>query len=589
MNILGLNTFSDSSAALIQDGRVIFALEEERLKRIKHYDGMPWLAIQETLQQTKLSLQDLDIIAVGWNPRKGWITRTTESLKSAYRMPTAFRQKVRRGQGYLHACLDLFRLKELLASQLRQRAKAIRVVFVDHHMAHAASAFLASPYDAADIIVADGVGENATISFFTGLGQEIRPVKQINFPHSLGHLYASVTGFLGFKMTHDEGKVMALAGFGQDAYRDLFLRLVRYDEASGTIRVDTRLLDYHASRAGYFSPDWIKLTHLHPRKADEPITSEHQNLACSLQRRVEEICMYLLQRHFAFPPGKPLCAAGGLFLNSLLNGQITRSYNRDFFIQPASGDNGVSVGAALWAAAQWDAQSKRHPLANIFWGDSFDSCDIRKSLARYVQKVVPCPDLFITAARLISDGKIVGWFRGRMEFGPRALGNRSIFASPLDPSIKDTLNQKVKHRESFRPFAGSILLDDVQHYFKDAQESPFMLKVFYFKEEYKSRFSAICHVDGSCRLQTVSAQQNPDLYRLLQEIKKRIGVGMVLNTSLNIARQAIVRRPEEAIQMLMDTDLDALVLGDFLVQKQDLDWQQELYDDKTDPKPTRHA
>jgi carbamoyltransferase len=568
MNILGLSIFSDSSAAIVADGRIICAVEEERLNRVKHYDGMPWLAISECLEIADMSLEDIDIIAISWNPLLGWKSRITETVKSMFLVPHAFKGKVARGSGYIKGCGEILKLRKSLAGRFEQSKVQQKIVFVRHHLAHAASAFLVSPYEVADIMVADGVGERATISFFTGKGTKLTQIGQIDLPHSLGHLYASLTAFLGFRITHDEGKVMALAAFGEDSYRDLFSELVQVDEARKTIHIDTRILDYHAARKGVYSSRWLELTGMHPRQPDEPLNQQHKALACSLQKCIEEVTFSLLDIYFRDRDQRPLCAAGGLFLNSVLNGKIVRSYNDNFFVQPAAGDNGSSLGAALYVSSTRDPNYLRHPLMDVYLGRQFKDEEITEDLEMHSLYPRMSNDIFSEAADFITQGKVVGWFRGRMEFGPRALGNRSILASATVARMKEVVNSKVKHREEFRPFAGSVMLEEAHDYFEHVRESPFMLKVFHFRNMHKNTFPAINHCDNSCRIQTVTEKQ--DLYRLLKEMKKRTGHGMVLNTSMNVAGEPIVNTPGEAIEVLRNSELDILVLGDYIVRKEDV-------------------
>jgi len=568
MNILGISPFTDSSVAIIQDGKIICSVEEERLNRIKHYKGMPWLAIGECLNIANMSLRDIDIIAIGWNPLLGWKTRIGETVKSMFWMPGSFRSKVSRGSGYWKGCKEILRLKKLLAKRFAPRGVRQKIVFIEHHLAHAASTFLPSPYDSANIIIADGVGESVTISFFTGKGNNLRRTRQIIFPHSLGHVYASVTAFLGFKMTHDEGKVMALASLGEDKYRELFSKLVRINSASETIKIDTKLLDYSEASHGVFSKKWLKLTGMNPRRRDEPLTQQHKDLACSLQKCVEEKVFSLLEMYFSDGRQRPLCAAGGLFLNSMLNGKITRNFNDKFFIQPAAGDNGVSLGAALFANSKIESNYQRQPLTDVYLGRKFKDEEIRKALKMKSINPRISNSIFSETAEFIAQSKVVGWFRGRMEFGPRALGNRSILACPTVAKMKDVINLKVKHREEFRPFAGSVMLDEANEYFEDVQESPFMLKVFYFKKKYRNTFPAISHVDYSCRIQTVTQKQ--DLYKLLKEVRKRTGYGMVLNTSMNLAGEPIVNTPKEAVDVLSKSNLDVMILENYIIRKENV-------------------
>lgn len=567
MNILGLSTFADSSAAIVQSGKIICAVEEERLNRVKHYEGMPWLAIEECLAIAGMSLRDIDVIAIGWNPFLGWNTRIAETAKMVLRTPQVLRGKASRGSSYVKGCREIVGLRRRLAGRYPSDEVPQKVLFVEHHLAHAASAFLSSPFERAYVIVADGIGESATISFFVGEGRRLRQMGRVSFPHSLGHLYASVTGFLGFRMTHDEGKVMALAAFGEDNYRGLFSRLVRVDRAPRTIRVDTHLLDYHAARKGMFPPEWVRLTGMTPRRRDEPLARCHRDLACSLQSCLERTMLALLGVYFP-DETLPLCAAGGVFLNSVLNGRIQRHRGNGYFVQPAAGDNGVSVGAALHACSRFDPACGREPLSNVYLGREFTDQEIAEALSAHSMRAEPAADVVREVADLIMSGRVVGWYRGRMEFGPRALGNRSILASPGHVRTKDFVNSKVKHREPFRPFAGSVILEEADDYFEGMRESPFMLKVYRFRPGCASLFPAIRHVDSTCRVQTVTREQNAALHRLLTEIRGRTGHALLLNTSLNVAGEPIVNTPHEAVELMRTTELDALAVGDYLVRKE---------------------
>jgi carbamoyltransferase len=572
MNILGLSAFADSSAALVRDGAVVCAIEEERLNRIKHYEGMPWLSMHECLRLGSLRVGDIDAIAFGWDPFRGWRTRIAATIISLFRTPQAFGGKLARSDGYLKGCKNILCMKSALRRMHPTEESRQTVHYVPHHDAHAASAFLTSPYDTANIIVADGIGESASVSFYTGEGTSIRRTGAIPFPHSLGHVYASVTGFLGFRMTYDEGKVMALASFGEDSHRDLFRALLRIDAATKSIKVDTALLDYHAARQGQFPRRWILATGLMPRRHGEPLTRRHMDLACSLQHCVEEAVLALLRLRFGDQGRMPLCAAGGLFLNSVMNGRIVREYNDRFHVQPASGDNGVSLGSALKVGADRDPRFQRCRMRSASLGREYGVAEISEACSAAGVTPHRPADIFEAAALLIAEGKVVGWFRGRMEFGPRALGNRSILADPTCARIKDAVNDKVKHREPFRPFAALVLLDEAGEYFEDVKESPFMLKVFRFRERYLSTFPAITHVDGSCRLQTVEGEENPELVRLLLGVRARTGHAMLLNTSLNTANQPIVNTPAEAIDLFLRSKMDAMILDDHCIIREEREW-----------------
>jgi len=580
MITLGLSVFADASAALIENGKIICAVEEERLNRIKHYDGMPYLAVDECLRIANLNLSDVDIISIGWNPLLGWKTRICESLKMICSRSSSLAGKLNRGNNYFTRCMDIFHLKTLLVRKFHLNKINAKIVYVPHHLAHAASVYLTSRFDQANILIADGVAEAAAISFFQAQNNKILPLKVINYPHSLGHIYASVTGFLGFKMTCDEGKVMALAGFGQDEYQNLFRRLIKFNGASNNmLSIDTSILDYHNARIGVFSHKWRQETNLGPRSPDESLTCSHNHLANSLQNRIEAAVLHLLNQEFASSNRKPLCAAGGLFLNSVLNGKIITNFNRNFYVFPAAGDNGVSVGAALYADSIYNPKFLRTPIVNASWGADFSQSPIRYILQKRKIHFRQSDYIYTYTANLLAQGKIIAWFQGKMEFGPRALGNRSILALPQFNRMKDALNLKVKHRESFRPFACAVLLDEARLYFDHLEESPFMLKVFRIKDQYLSQFPAIRHIDNSCRIQTVTKENNYPFYLLLHEIKKLTGYGLVLNTSMNVAGEPIINTPQEAVDLILNTDLDYLILDDFIVSKQEITLNYDLIAD----------
>ncbi|MCB2205087.1 hypothetical protein KQI65_10085 [bacterium] len=565
MNILGLSVFCDASAALVSGGEVLCAVEEERLNRIKHFEGMPWLAVDECLRISGMQMRDIDAIAVGWNPWLGWGTRISASLRDSLRRPSALQSKLHRGGNYLQGIRNIIRLRHGFETRFGPTRASIR--YVHHHLAHAASAFLASPYEEADVAVADGVGESSTFSLFSGVGNDLQTRMAVSYPHSLGHLYASVTAFLGFRPTSDEGKVMALASFGKDRFRLLFDETCAMGTNGDGFRLKTGILDYHQARHGQFSEEWSVRTKMKPRMRGEELDTSHQDLACSLQSCVERTVFTLLRRELPHAGSRPLAAAGGLFLNSVLNGRLQREMTPDLFVQPAAGDNGVSLGAALHVSSRMDPTFRRTPLRHAFLGTSFDEPQLKDALHYAETAYSRADDITQVISEDIVAGRVVARFDGRMEFGPRALGNRSILASPLHPSMKDILNRKVKHREPFRPFAAALLAEDVDEYFENGGISPFMLKVFYFKPQYRKVFPAVCHVDGSCRLQTVTRDDNPSLHALLMRLKTMTGHGMVLNTSLNVAGEPIVRTPQEALHLFRKTEVDSMALGPFYLRK----------------------
>jgi len=567
MIILGLSVFADSSAAIIKDGEILAAVEEERLNSIKHYEGLPRLSIAECLDIAGLEYKEIDKLAIGWNPLKGWTRRICISLLSTLGTYKKLNIKFTRGGNYIKRCKDIILLNNILKEDLKQSFSRKKIIFVKHHLAHSASAFFTSPYSEANIIVADGIGESETISFFKGSANNITKIKSIKYPDSLGHLYASVTGFLGFKMTSDEGKVMALASFGEDTYRELFEEILKTDYENGKFHLDIKLLDYHLAREGIFSDGFIKKTNLKPRRKEEPLNQKHKNLACSLQKCIERNILSLLKKYFPEGRGKSLCAAGGLFLNSVLNGKIMSDFTDKFYVFPAAGDNGVSVGSAMYLCSRNNNCFNKRVLNNVSLGKLFSKEDIKRTISSVPLMYHDSSDIYLETANLLIKGNIIGWFSGRMEFGPRALGNRSILASPLLNSIKNKLNRKIKHREEFRPFACSVLSEEANDYFESFTDSPFMLKVFRFKEHFRNKFPAVNHIDGTCRIQVVSRQNNEHYYNLLLKMRELTGYGMVLNTSMNVNGQPIVNSPEQAMELLLSTDIDAMVFDKYIVRK----------------------
>lgn len=566
MKTIGLSVFDDSSAALIKDNKILFAIEEERINRIKHYSGIPYLSFEECLKFDKISMDEIDYIAVGWNPYKGWITRISRSLVHSFKSEISIKSKLKRGGSYYNGCRNIIRIRKTLPVRYALKEKLPPIKYISHHFAHAASVYFTSPYKVCNIIVADGIGESESISLFRAKDGKIIKIKAIKYPVSLGHLYAAVTGFLGFKMTSDEGKVMAMASYGRDKYKDVFEKILRLGESGKKDYYDVEILDYHSSISGQHSKMFSELSGLKPRKQGEPLLEQHFNLACSLQKHVERCVLRLLNKYFPDGKNQPLCAAGGFFLNSVTNGIIIKEFTDKFYVFPASGDNGVSAGAALYVNSLY-GKIKPINISDAYCGNQYSEKDIEKAIIGKGLDVNKTDDAFSKAADLLSAGKIIGWYRGRMEFGPRALGNRSILADPKFEWIKDLVNSKVKHREYFRPFAAAVLYEEAEYYFDNFAESPYMLKVFNIKEKFKSIFPAICHVDGTCRVQTVRKENNRDLYELLERIKLKTGYGIILNTSMNDVGEPIVNTPDEAVNLFLNTNLDALIMENYIFEK----------------------
>jgi len=563
MNILGLSVFDDSSATIVRNSEIICAVEEERLNRIKHFSGVPYLAVDECLNLSGMDFGDIDYIAIGWNPYLGWGTRIANSIKHAILDGASAGSKMKRGGSYLKGCLDIIKLKNYFKSKYSGR-KIPPIKYVNHHLAHASSAFYTSPFEESKIIVADGVGESETISFYETKNGRIIKIDSIFYPVSLGHLYAAITGFLGFKMTYDEGKTMALASYGEDRYREIFENT--FSVKGRRKYFDISAIDYHSARSGIFSKKWLQVTGMEPRKKNERFEKCHFDLACSLQSHVERSILYLLGNYFPGSEGEPLCSAGGFFLNSVINGKIIDEFTDKYYVFPAAGDNGVSTGAALYINSKFGKAGKKK-ITNAYFGRDYPDEEIYSNLKETGLEIKKSDEVYKETAEILKSGLITGWYSGRMEFGPRALGNRSILADPGFEWMKDRINSKVKHREEFRPFAAAVLLEEAEEYFEKVVESPYMLKVFQIKDKYKHTFPAICHIDGSCRVQTVSEENNPVFYRLLKEIKNKSGYGLILNTSMNDVGEPIINKPSEAVNLFRKTELDVMVMGKYILKK----------------------
>ena len=565
MYVLGISCYyHDSAACLIKDGKILVAAEEERFSRIKHDNGFPLNAIKFCLKNQKINATDLDYVVFYEKPLikfdrilQTFVETFPASFVSFYKMvPSWVNEKLQ------------------IRSNIRKKVGYDKdVLFVDHHTSHASSAFFCSPFKEAAILTVDGVGEWATTSLSYGKDNKIFKLKDLNFPNSLGLFYATLTAFLGFKVNNDEYKVMGLAAYGKPNYLEKFRKLMKVF-SDGSIELNLEYFDFHKT-----SRMWSrKMENLlgHPRKPHEEITQRHKDIAATLQKITEDIYFKMANHLYSLTKSENLCIAGGVALNSVANGKLyDETPFKNIFVQPASGDSGGAMGAALfvWHQIHNNKRKRDSELQHAYLGPNFSENEIQNFLRtkKISYKKFPRKELLKTVAKLISQDKIVGWFQGRMEWGPRALGNRSILASPINPKMRDIVNDKIKHREDFRPFAGTVLQEDVHKYFEVPEknhESPFMLFVFKVKPEAHKSIPAIIHVDGTCRVQTVSRQQNELYYDLIKEFKKLTGTSVVLNTSFNLAGESIVCTPKEAYEDFVKTPMDYLVLGNYLISKQ---------------------
>jgi carbamoyltransferase len=567
MYVLGLTTLGDSAASLIKDGRIVAAAEEERFSRRKHHSGFPYNAVQYCLDEAGIKMADVEHVALYWKP---WVLRhkAIQALKSAFISREMFRARVDRGvaqvgDSYLGMLRHPARLRE------RFGPSDFKFHFMEHHQCHAASAFFVSPFEKAAILTMDGTGEDTTTLFTVGEGTRLKPIKRVKLPHSLGQFYSAVTNFLGFDMFGgDEWKVMGLAAYGEPEFYDFLSRRVLTTNGDHDFHLNIRVLDHHLAKHYQFSEEIVRALGA-PRRPDEELSQRHQNIAASAQRVLEETVLHLLAGLRERTGLDDLCLAGGCAFNSVMNGRImTETPFKRFFIQPAAGDAGCSLGAALQVYHQKLGRPRDFVMEHAYYGPSFTNEQCRAALdaAGLSYETLPDEELLPRVARLIADGGIVGWFQGRMEFGPRALGNRSFLADPRRADMRELLNKKVKLREWFRPLAPSMHAEAARDLFGRPHYDPFMVTVLAVSEERRAGIPAVVHVDGTARPQTVRRDVNPRYWELIDRFARLTGVPMLLNTSFNI-QEPIVCRPEDAVRTFQGANFDALVLENNLVAR----------------------
>jgi carbamoyltransferase len=567
MYILGLTTLGDAAATLICDGEIVAAAEEERFSRRKHHSGFPYQAVQYCLDEAGIRMSDVSHVGLYWKP---WVLRhkALQALKSAAISRDMFRARVDRGVAQVSdSYLGMLRYPRRIRE--RYGPSDFKFHFLEHHVCHAASAFYVSPFERAAILTMDGTGEDTTTLFSHGEGTLIRPLKRIKLPHSLGQFYSAVTNFLGFDMFGgDEWKVMGLAAYGEPEFYDFFSRRVLTTNGNYDFKVDIRVLDHHLAKHYQFGEE-ITSALGSPRRPEEELTERHWNIAASAQKVFEDTVLYLLRGLREQTGEENLCLAGGCAFNSVANGRFfTESEFKNFFVQPAAGDAGCSLGAAYLIHHSILGRPRGARMEHAYWGPSFTSEECARALREAGLKFETLPDgeMLPRVARMLSEGAIIGWFQGRMEFGPRALGNRSFIADPRRRDMRDLLNHKVKLREWFRPLAPSMLEEAADDLFGLPHRDPFMITVLAVAEEKRGAIPAVVHVDGTARPQTVSRATNPRYWRLISEFERLTGVPMLLNTSFNI-QEPIVCRPEDAIRTFLGANFDALVLEDHLVTR----------------------
>ncbi|MCB9662608.1 MAG: carbamoyltransferase [Alphaproteobacteria bacterium] len=550
--------YHDSAACLVRDGEVVAAAAEERFLRIKHTVDFPVRALEYVLAEGGIGVDDLDAIVFYEKPFLKFERILKSHLMVWPRSYASFRRFLPMWLNYK------LRVPQIIRQQTGYQGK---IYFSDHHYAHAASAFLPSGFDKAIVLTMDGTGEWSTLAMGVAEGTRIRLDRDVRFPHSIGLLYSSVTAHLGFKVNGGEGKVMGLASYGEPRFADQLRKVFRvFDD--GSFQLDLDHFSFHYDLV-MTNERFAALT-IPPRTPESELRQEHKDLAASLQLVVEEAILQLVKHAHATYGLTDLCIAGGVGLNCVANGRILRDTPIErIFVQPASGDDGGALGSALHVYSALLGGTERPRMEHAYLGPSYDDAAIEALLAEVGADYVRLDDeeLVDHVAGLIERGLVVGWFQGRMEYGPRALGNRSILADPRDPGMKDRLNARVKFRESFRPFAPAVPLDDAGTYFDTTHPSPFMLLAVPVKPEAQAILPSITHVDGTARLQTVTPTSNPRFHDLLQAFGRRTGVPVLLNTSFNLRGEPIVCTPQEAWACYARTGMDALVLGRYVITK----------------------
>lgn len=572
MYTLGINAvFHDSAACIMKNGVLLAAAEDERFTHVKHgkrpipfstYE-LPYHAINYCLQVAGIDLKDLDHIAYSFDPHLLISSKETNSPK----IEIPFFQAAHEHDSgnpwnplFLSSIINApAQLIDGFPHHLEKRFRNCsqndwQWHFVEHHTAHAASAYLPSPYNEAAVMTIDGRGELATTTYNIGYNQRINRIGQVNIPHSLGLLYERLTTYLGFLHSSDEYKVMALASYGKPEFVKEFREMINIGDA-GQYTIACNPLEE------LFGP---------ARLRDEAFTRHHFNLAHSLQLVLEEKVIELCNWLYRETKMDNLCLAGGVALNCVLNARIRdRGSFKNVWAQPASGDSGTALGAALWVDQEArKSTQKNFIMDHAYWGPEYDDQEIERFLTWAKVPYIRMNDIAEETAKILSENKIIGWFQGRMEFGPRALGSRSILASPIDMNMQSRLNE-VKDREDFRPVAPVVLEEDAAEWFSNASQSPFMLFIYDVSEDKAAQIPAVKHIDGTARIQTINEQQHPIYYRLLKAFKAKTGVPVLVNTSFNTLGKPIVCSPRDAIACFWTSPFDALIIGSFLIQKDD--------------------
>ena len=577
--ILGFNAFhADSAACLLIDGVLVGAVAEERLgSRIKHTSAFPENAIRKLLSDAGINLRDVTHVAIARDPKANYLAKMRYVAKRPINAAGAVLE-------HFHRNKQTGSVIDRLAEVCYEDASLIKfkVVEVEHHLAHIASAYYLSPFEGLTAGFSyDGSGDFASMMAARCIGNRIEVIDRVTLPDSLGFFYTALCQFIGFDRYGEEYKVMGLAPYGRDQYRSEMSELIKLDE-DGWFRLGKDYFGMHEGGTSGFQDQngHVEMSRFYTerlvdlmgksRSRKDELTQREMDIARSTQVRFEEAALHCLNRLHTLVPTGQLAMAGGCSLNGVANSRILRE--TPFitpYIQAASSDDGTCLGAAYCVWHQVLGKEKRFHMKHAFWGPEYSDERIRSvaEASGYLIKVCEDTDELVeVASRMIADGLVIGWYQGRSEWGPRALGNRSILANPAISSMKDTINTKIKRRESFRPFAPSVLKEDVSVYFEQTVDSPFMMHVVKIRQEWRDRLPAVTHVDGTGRLQTVDLDSNPLYYKLISAFKEKTGIGMVLNTSFN-ENEPVVDTPEQAFNCFKRTDMDALCLGRYVLRK----------------------
>ena len=563
MTILGISCFyHDSAAALLRDGELVAAAQEERFTRKRHDSDFPTLAIRSCLATAGITMKDVDAVVFYDKPFVKF-ERILQTYVGTF--PLSYRS-------FLKA-LPIWMKEKMWVRQtiMRELEYAGEILFTDHHMAHAASAFLPSPFEESAILTLDGVGEWETATAGVGRGSRIDLTQSIWFPHSLGLLYSAFTYYLGFRVNSAEYKVMGLAPYGEPRFADLIMRELVDLKEDGSFRLNMRYFSYHWGLT-MTGRRFARLFGEPRRDPETKLAQFHKDMAASIQKVTDSIVVRIAQHLEKETHAKYLCMAGGVALNCVSNSKIFEQTGfQDIFVQPAAGDAGGALGAALYIDSTVKGNPRQYRMRDAFLGPEYSDEDVETFL-----RTTGVPfrhhdrqSLLVETARLIGNQKVVGWFQGRMEFGPRALGSRSIIADARNPKNQSVVNLKIKYRESFRPFAPTVLEDRTSEWFAWDRPSPFMLFVATVREN-KREIPAVTHVDGSARLQTIARDQNPLYYDLIAEFERQTGCPVIINTSFNVRGEPIVCAPEHAWRCFLRTEMDNLVIGSYIIDRKDV-------------------